>query len=263
MQMLSIDQIKLDQRCQPRARMEPALVDEYADAMREGAEFPPLTVYRDGSTYWLADGFHRIAAAEQAGMAHVVCNVERGTLRDAILHAVGANATHGQRRTNLDKRRAVETLLTDAEWASWSDSEIARRCAVHHTFVGKLRSSLVTNTSDEYERTYTDRYGNVRTMNTENIGKSRNTATVDRATGEIVDDDYPDAEVVDPSDPSAFVWEPPPQPKSSPPKTQTLPDYAAIAEREADRFQEKYPVLSDAITILEHMLDILEERFEP
>lgn len=91
----------------------------------------------------------------------------------------------------------------------------------------------------------------------------RNTATVDRDTGEIVDDDYPDAEVVDWNDPASHVWEPPPQTKSSPPKPQSLPDYAAIAEREADRFQEKYPVLSDAITILEHMLDILEERFEP
>lgn len=264
MQMLSIDQITLDHRCQPRASMDTELIQDYAAAMTEGAEFPPLTVYRDGSTYWLADGFHRIAAAQEAGQAHVICNVERGTIRDAILHAVGANSTHGKRRTNLDKRRAVETLLTDDEWGKWSDSEIARRCAVSQPFVSTARKSLQSVISDTpTERTYTDRYGNVRTMNTENIGKSRNTATVDRDTGEIVDDDYPDAEVVDPSDPSAFVWEPPPQPKSSPPKTQTLPDYAAIAEREADRFQEKYPVLSDAITILEHMLDILEERFEP
>ncbi len=89
------------------------------------------------------------------------------------------------------------------------------------------------------------------------------TVTVRADTGEIVEDGYPDAEVVDPSDPSTFVWEPTPQPKSTPPKPQSLPDYAAIAEREADRFQEKYPVLSDAIAILEHMLDILEERFEP
>ena len=35
--------------------------------------------------------------------------------------------------TNADKRRAVETLLNDAEWATWSDREIARQCGVHHT----------------------------------------------------------------------------------------------------------------------------------
>lgn len=223
MQMLSIDAITLDERCQPRAAMSTALVDEYADAMTEGAEFPPLTVYRDGDTWYLADGFHRIAAAEQAGKQHVVCDVRRGTLRDAILHAVGANATHGQRRTNMDKRRAVETLLRDPEWAKWSDSEIARRCAVHHTFVGKLRSSLVTNTSEAAERTYTDRYGNVRTMNTENIGK-RNTATVDTDTGELLDGESEiEAEAVDPTDPATFQWQPPttPAPKPSPNGTTT------------------------------------------
>ena len=172
MQMLSIDAIKLDQRCQPRATMDPELIQDYAAAMTEGAEFPPLTVYRDGSTYWLADGFHRIAAAQEAGQAHVVCNVERGTIRDAILHAVGANSTHGKRRTNLDKRRAVETLLTDAEWEKWNDSQIARQCAVSSNFVGVMRRSLSSDESEiPTERTYTDRYGNVRTMNTANIGK--------------------------------------------------------------------------------------------
>lgn len=31
--------------------------------------------------------------------------VLRGTKRDAILYSVGANSTHGLRRTNADKRR--------------------------------------------------------------------------------------------------------------------------------------------------------------
>lgn len=170
-QMISLNQIRLDERCQPRTNINPEVIDEYASAMESGAEFPPLTVYRDGGDFYLADGFHRHAAAVQAGKAHFHCEVQPGSIRDAILHAVGANSSHGMRRTNDDKRRAVLTLLHDAEWAQWSDREISRRCAVDNSFVSRLRHSLLTNNSEvPQERTYTDRYGNQRTMNTANIG---------------------------------------------------------------------------------------------
>ena len=32
--------------------------------MEEGAIFPPVTVFFDGEHFWLADGFHRVQAAE-------------------------------------------------------------------------------------------------------------------------------------------------------------------------------------------------------
>ena len=96
--------------------------------------------------------------------------MRQGTQRDAILWSVGANASHGMRRTNQDKRRAVMRLLEDAEWKCWSDREIAERCAVTHPFVAELRrgSSLVTDTS---ERTYTTKHGTVATMRTAQIGQ--------------------------------------------------------------------------------------------
>lgn len=169
-QMLSLSEIQLDERCQPRTNINQEIIDEYAGAMEAGAEFPPLTVYRDGGDFYLADGFHRHAAAVQAGKAHFHCEVQPGSIRDAILHAVGANASHGMRRTNDDKRRAVLTLLRDEEWAQWSDNEIAKRCGVSQPFVSGMRGSLITDISDSPERTYTDRYGNQRTMNTANIG---------------------------------------------------------------------------------------------
>ncbi|MEX2673389.1 MAG: hypothetical protein WD294_14915 [Phycisphaeraceae bacterium] len=84
---------------------------------------------------------------------------------DAILYSVGANADHGLRRTNADKRASVETLLADDEWAKWSDREIAKRCAVHHDTVNRLRKETSLSDSDS-ERTYTDRHGNTSTMNT-------------------------------------------------------------------------------------------------
>ena len=62
-----------------------------------------------------------------------------GTRRDALFDAIGANASHGYRRTNADKRQAVLTLLNDAEWSKKSDRELARIAHVDPGMVGRLR----------------------------------------------------------------------------------------------------------------------------
>jgi hypothetical protein len=112
--------------------------------MVEGAIFPPVVVFYDGNHYWLADGFHRLAAAKQCGRRTLDVTTNEGSRREAILYAAGTNATHGLRRTNADKRKTVGKLLEDKEWQQWSNREIARRCGVTHTFVSKLRRELVT-----------------------------------------------------------------------------------------------------------------------
>ena len=61
--------------------------------------FPPVIVFREGDDYWLADGFHRVAARRQAGIRHIEAEIREGTKRDAVLYAAGANAHHGLRRT--------------------------------------------------------------------------------------------------------------------------------------------------------------------
>jgi len=206
--LISTTAIVADPACQPRIAIDPRIVEDYTDDMTGGAEFPPLTVYHDGDTYWLADGFHRLTAALNLGLAEIACDVRDGDKRAAILHSCSANSTHGQRRTNQDKNRAVETMLNDEEWGSWSDREIARRCGVDHTFVGKIRCSLVSDTS---ERTYKDRYGNVHTMNTANIGKELHDKAMREAAStakpwtppatipaELIDDFFPDAEDYEP-----------------------------------------------------------------
>ena len=163
--------IRTDGGTQPRAAIYRNVVDDYAEAVLKGATFPPVTIFYDGSDYWLADGFHRVAAYSQAKAEAIPVDIRQGTRRDAILHSVGANNEHGLRRTNKDKRRAVMTLLADHEWSGWSNCEIARRCGVSDPFVMKLRErSLLTVRSDE--RTYTDKHGNLSTMNTGAIGKT-------------------------------------------------------------------------------------------
>ena len=166
------DAIKIDGGTQMRAQLDAATVAEYADTMTASGwgAFPPIIAYYDGSDYWLADGFHRLAAWRSIANYSddlIPADVRSGTRRDAILHAAGANASHGLRRTNADKRRAVETLLRDQEWAAWSDHEIARRCAVSQPFVSDVRKKLTNN---GYQSPTVRKGADGRTINTENIG---------------------------------------------------------------------------------------------
>jgi hypothetical protein len=167
---IAIEKLRMDGGTQPRAEIDGAIVSEYSEAMQEGATFPPVTVFYDGADYWLADGFHRVNAEKAIGYKETEADVRQGNRRDAVLYSVGANQAHGLRRTNDDKRRAVRTLLEDAEWGKWSNSEISRRCGVHHTFVGRLKESLVLSTSEP--TTYRTKHGTIATMNTSNIGRA-------------------------------------------------------------------------------------------
>ena len=168
LQMLSLDLIVVDKRVQARVGTDAKVVDEYADAMRNGVKFPPLIVFYDGNVYRLGDGFHRYAAAPHARYTEFWCEVRPGGLREATLFAVGANASHGRPRSNEDKRAAVQKLLMDDEWSDWSDREIARCCHVSHQLVADLRDLTGRETS---ERKYQNKYGDVGTMSTDKIGK--------------------------------------------------------------------------------------------
>lgn len=173
MTAVDLDRIRMDGGTQPRSITDTDLVAQYSEAMLEGAAFPPVTVFFDGTDYWLADGFHRVHGAIGCGLADIECDVRQGTVRDAILFSVGANASHGLRRTNEDKRRAVMRLLNDAEWCSWSNREIARVCAVAEVTVRRFRPEVTAPmTQSPQERTYTTRHGTVTTMNTARIGRT-------------------------------------------------------------------------------------------
>jgi hypothetical protein len=172
-EMLSLDVIRMDGGTQPRATLKEELVEEYRAEMAAGAEFPPVIVFYDGENHWLADGFHRVQARKRTGHGDIAAEVRQGTKRDAILHSVGANAAHGMRRTNDDKRRSVLTLLNDSEWSGWSDREIAKKCAVDGKTVAALRPKPDTAEVPQY-RTFTHpKTGRPSEMDTAKIGGSR------------------------------------------------------------------------------------------
>lgn len=168
---LELNKIRLDGNTQPRVELNQEVVGDYADSLMAGAVFPPVHVFHDGSSYWLADGFHRYFAHKRAGKLDIDVDVHTGTLRDALLFSLSANSQHGLRRTNEDKRHAVLILLNDLEWSEWSDVKIAEAAGVSNATVHRIRKSLQLD--QKPEKKYVDKHGNERVMNTGNIGRKQ------------------------------------------------------------------------------------------
>jgi len=176
---LKLDEIRTDGDTQPRVTLDDQLVREYAELYEAETALPPIVVFHDGSHYWLADGFHRYHAARQANLARLECEVHKGTVDEARWYACAANQTHGQRRTNEDKRRAVLLALKHPKGAGLSDRQIAEHVGVTHPFVGKIRSEA-SNTGNDYQSpTRIGRDG--RTIDTTNIGRRASVEHPDEA----------------------------------------------------------------------------------
>lgn len=137
-QFLKLSSLRIDGGTQSRVSIHETTVAEYAEALEAGESLPPVDVYFDGVDHWLADGFHRYFANQRIGAVDIEAHVHSGTRNEALMHAFGANRSHGLRRTNDDKRKAVEGML--ALVPQWSDRAIAKHVGVGHTMVAALRN---------------------------------------------------------------------------------------------------------------------------
>jgi hypothetical protein len=122
-----------------RVKTDKPTIRQYAKAMEGGAVFPPVLCYRIGDELILADGFHRVEAYRSIGVEKIQADVRIGTMDDAIIAAVRANAHDGLPRSNADKEKTVRALLGSEKWCGLSDRQIAQEAAVNHKTVGKLR----------------------------------------------------------------------------------------------------------------------------
>jgi len=145
---LDLGDIKVDMEIQQRADdgVDADLINEYADLIGAGTEFPRVRVFVQDGEYFLSRGFHRYFAHGKAGRQTIKSDVLIGSRDDAIIDACGANTDHGARRTNEDKRKAVATLngMFPKRSARW----IAERAGVSADMVDRLRLELpVTGSS--------------------------------------------------------------------------------------------------------------------
>ena len=134
---MNTQKIKLDdlvtEGLQIRCAIDKDVVAEYAEAMKDGAKFPPVIVFKEDRkprkgkqvpNLYLADGFHRVGAAKELGHDEIEADVREGGFNEALKYALHANAEHGLRRTNADKWHALEV--------AWNN-----RKALFKTFLGQ------------------------------------------------------------------------------------------------------------------------------
>jgi len=156
--------IRIDGGTQPRAALLIDVMEDYAEQMRNGVEFPPITVFFDGKEYWLADGVRPDDPIE--------AEVIQGTQSEAQWYSYGVNKAHGLRRTREDKERAIRAALTHPKGNELPDRRIADHVGVSPTTVGKVRKELESSVQIGQMRSRTVNRGKSRyRQNTTNIGK--------------------------------------------------------------------------------------------
>lgn len=145
---LAVARIETKGGTQSRAELNGAVVEEYADIIREGGKLPPVLVFYDGEKYWLADGFHRVEAHKRAGKDMVRADIRQGTREDAVWESCGANKAHGLRRSKGDVAIAVEMALR-LKGEELSDAQIAEHVGCSRRYVGVIRGRLPRRNSSD------------------------------------------------------------------------------------------------------------------
>lgn len=111
-QEIPLDKIRIDGETQSRAYINQGVAALYAE---EPEKLPPGKAVKDkGGNIWLWEGHHRYHALKQAEVKTMALEITEGTVEDARWLAAGSNKEHaisGLRRSNADKRKAVEMAL--------------------------------------------------------------------------------------------------------------------------------------------------------
>jgi ParB-like chromosome segregation protein Spo0J len=83
---LEIKRLLEESPADPRRHLDPTRVLRYAEMLDE---LPPVTVFElEDHTLLLADGYHRVAAAQRAGRSTVRAEVRSGTRAEAAQFAI-------------------------------------------------------------------------------------------------------------------------------------------------------------------------------
>jgi AraC-like DNA-binding protein len=155
---LPISSINKEPRNQHRLPLDPEKVGTFLYCMRKAVTFPPLNVWWDRETYWLSDGLHRLAAAEQNCMAHLQSKVHAGTFSDAQWDSYGSNRIHALPLSLVETRNFLALALQHPVAATLSDEQIASHLGVVTSFLRYWKKRLpataghvasIENISDE------------------------------------------------------------------------------------------------------------------
>lgn len=145
-EIIKIEDILHYNGTQIRAAMDDAVVQEYMEAYRGGAQMPPIDVFRyegHADSYLLADGFYRRGALLSLGRLEVEAVVHEGTRAEAIALAFEKNKARGVRLTARDLPRCI--MLAQENFPDKTQEQIAAMVGCSQGTVAKLKAQLAAS----------------------------------------------------------------------------------------------------------------------
>lgn len=139
MTRVRLSDIAFDAGTQIRASIDQQVVADYAEAMTNNAQFPPIVLFHDGNKHYLADGFHRFMAAQRNQFRDIDADVRAGTHQDALWFALGANKANGKRLSEADKKHAIGLAIK--AWPDRPAGEIATQIGCSRSWVSETRAT--------------------------------------------------------------------------------------------------------------------------
>lgn len=144
-------EIFLDKRLQHRNKLqdisEGGAIDQYADKMREGTKFDPVTLVDDveAKTLWCVDGFQRVGAYTLAKIEDVPAKVYKGNYADAMMLSCASNGENSVLpRTKDDMKRSVFAILDNLTVRAAVLSKAKGNGGIHRVFAEVCKCSSGT-----------------------------------------------------------------------------------------------------------------------
>ncbi len=112
--LMKISEVKIDDKLYPRTHVDFITGARYYNALKSGANFPPITVAKRDGKFILIDGAHRLKAHEQCGETHIQAQVFEGLSDKQIyIEAIKANVTHGRQ---FGTNEITQIAITLQDW---------------------------------------------------------------------------------------------------------------------------------------------------
>lgn len=133
MPKLTIREIKIDPTVQIRRGNREDTVRRYMEAFEQ---LPPVTVFKTPEGLLLADGFHRVAAAERLGLRAIEAEIRKGTREDALEFAVVGNIKNADPLNEEERDAGIRRLKQLHD--DWSQQKIAKVMSVSQATVSHV-----------------------------------------------------------------------------------------------------------------------------
>ena len=147
---VKVSDVIFDKKTYPRSGVNQSTAELYAEAMQNGAVFPPIEVQavvnypdKDKPVWLLVDGAHRLTAKQLQKAEEIdVVEWKPGTVIDyakewqsLILECAQRNISHGDRLSNKDKEKVARQIAESDPKKVWTEEMMADKLGVARTTI--------------------------------------------------------------------------------------------------------------------------------